>query len=372
MNSVTDVIISNRNRIYRTIYSNKSISKQEIATELNLSLPTVTQALKDLYQADLVVKNGFYESTGGRKAQAISVQPTARIAIGVEVLKESIKLCAINLCGKTIKEEFVLFPFSNTTDYYENFGNIVNSFVDSTGIAYDKILGITIAVQGLVSNDGSEIVYGQILGITGISVRTFQEHIHLPCRIMHDTEASAFAELWQHPEIENAIYIVLNRNLGGALIINGKVYRGPEFGSCFLEHMRLVPDGKLCYCGQRGCFEEYCSVNSLEDAAGMDVEEFFRKLSTGDSFVSKIFDDYLLYLSQAISSIRTLIDCEIIIGGFLEPFLSDAHFKKLSELSEKNFAFPSSSFTFRRGCHGSNAASRGAALMLINEFINSI
>lgn len=42
-----------------------------------------------------------------------------------------------------------------------------------------------------------------------------------------------------------------------------------------LEHMCINPDGPLCYCGNRGCLETYCSVDSLEQAAGMTIKEFF-------------------------------------------------------------------------------------------------
>lgn len=363
---------STKNKVFRSIYGSKYISKQEISSELNLSLPTVAQALKDLYAANLIHKSGYYESTGGRKAEAISVQPLAKISIGVELLNESIKLCATNLSGKTFKEEFEVCPFENTVEYFKHFGAVVNAFIDSTKVPDCNILGVFIAIQGLVSLEGDKVVDGRILGITGITVDTFQQYIRLPCRLIHDTEASAFAEMWQHPEIQNAVYIVLNRNLGGALIINGHLYRGPEFGSCILEHMRLVPNGKLCYCGQRGCLEEYCSVNSLEQSAGMDVDEFFRQLSADNPQIVRIFDEYLHNLAQGITNIRTLIDCEFIIGGFLEPYLSDIHFKMLADMVKDNFAFPSSSFNFRRGCHGSNAASRGAALMIIDDFIKSV
>lgn len=363
---------STRNKIFRTIYNSGEISKQEIAAQTNLSLPTVTQSLKELFATNLVHSNGFYESTGGRKAMIISVQPFSRVAVGVELLRESIKLCAINLIGNVIKEDFILCPFQNTLNYFRHFGSVVNNFVDSLGIPEERILGIKIAMQGLVSADGEKVIYGKILGNTGTTRASFQRYIRVPCLLIHDTEAAAFAELWQHPEIQNAVYIVLNRNLGGALIINGQIYRGSEYGSCIIEHMRLVPDGKLCYCGQRGCLEEYCSVSSLEEVAGMNIDEFFRRLSDDDFTAIKLFDEYLLHLAQAISNIRTLIDCDFILGGFLEPLLSDSHIEKLTALVKSNFAFTSSSFHFRRGCHGASAASRGAALMQINDFISSI
>ena len=64
----TEPNLSNTNRIFQEIYYQKTISKQEIAKHLKLSLPTVAQSLKELYAMGIIEKNGYFESTGGRKA----------------------------------------------------------------------------------------------------------------------------------------------------------------------------------------------------------------------------------------------------------------------------------------------------------------
>ena len=72
---------ANRNRIYRYIHQKKQVSKQEIAHALRMSLPTVTQNLKDLMDQSLVTEAGMLESTGGRKAAAYSCDFSVKMCI---------------------------------------------------------------------------------------------------------------------------------------------------------------------------------------------------------------------------------------------------------------------------------------------------
>ena len=369
--SVTNTT-TNKNRIFRTIFSSKQISQQMIAESLNLSAPTVRQCLRELYAMNIICKSGYYDSTGGRKAEILTVKANAKLAIGVELIRESVRITAINLCGEIVKEDFILLPFDGKESYYVRFGAFVNQFVDSLHVPKDNILEIMLAVQGLVSHDGEIVISGQVLGYTGTKRETFQKYIHYPCRLVHDTEAAAFAELWNNSKINNAVLLMLNRNLGGALIINGQVFHGTEYNGCIIEHMRLIPNGQKCYCGRKGCFEAYCSVNSLEASAGMNTQLFFEKLHSNDQHCESILNNYLSNLAMGINNIRMLIDCDFIIGGLLDSYLTDRHIEMLAEKVRKESSFESTSFCFQRSRHGSKAASRGAALLELDNFINSI
>ena len=368
----TNSVLSNDSRIFRLIYSKKTTSKQEIADALGLSLPTITRSLKKLYDSNIIKKQGFYDSTGGRKANIIAFNEDSKIAIGVEMLKDIIRICALNLNGNIIKETSHKISFSSCEKYYASFGSKINAFIDSLPFSQSAYLGVYIAVQGLVSKQGDYITSGDLLGYTGTTIESFQKYIKLHCRLFHDTEVAAFAELWSQPDIKNAVYIVLNKYLGGSLIINGKVFQGEEFSGCVIEHMRLIPDGKPCYCGQKGCLNTYCSVYSLEQDSGMNIEEFFDALKKGDPFVKQIFDRYLRYLAIAINNIRMVVECEFIIGGMLDDYLTDDHLYLLSSYVNSIAAFKNMEFHYRHSFHGKSAASRGAALKLIEEYLLSI
>ncbi len=372
INFETNAVISNDSRIFRLIYSKKSISKRDISDALGLSLPTITQSLKKLYGLGIIKKSGYFESTGGRKADIITLNGYSKIAIGVEMLKDIIRICAVNLDGNIIEETFHELPFNNCETYYEQLGSLVNHFVDNLSFPLSAYLGVNIAVQGLVSKEGDFITSGDLLEYTGTSKTVFQKYLSLPCRLYHDTEVAAFAELWNQPDIKNAVYIVLNKYLGGSLIIDGNVFQGEEFSGCVIEHMRLIPNGKNCYCGQKGCMNTYCSVYSIEQESQMHIDDFFTLLNKKDPLVERIFDQYLHYLALAINNIRMVVECEFILGGLLDDYLKDDHLKTLASYVNNIAAFKNMEFHYRHSVHGRKAASRGAALKMIEEYILSI
>lgn len=362
----------NHKKVYNYIYDVKRTSKQAIAKALELSLPTVTQHLADFIDAGLVEKRGEYESTGGRKAQIIHCNATARLAIGVELLKEQVQIVALDLYGTILNESSLPLRFVNEESYFQQLGQWINSFVHSLDYPIENILGVCISIQGLVSSDGETITFSEILHCTGTKRETFQSYIELPCHLIHDTEAAALAEIWSNSDIGNAVYLALNRNFGGAMILNNHVLHGRELSGGIIEHMCLSPDGPTCYCGKQGCIETYCSADSLKGAAHMELPEFFRRVHGGDPRCNKIWRNYLHYLAIAIDNIRMIADFDFILGGFLIQFMDQSDVELLTKYVKEQCAFDSPAFSFRISQNGSKSAKIGAALILVERFLTSI
>lgn len=366
--STIEIKKNNCIKIYSYIYNCRRTSKQTIAQALSLSMPTVNQNLKILEDLHLITREGFYESTGGRKASVICCTSEAKIAIGIVILKETVSMCLINLYGEIIKETHCSETFQNTDSYYQKIGSTLEAFLKEIPVDRENILGVGIAIQGLVSSSGEEVVYGTLLQNTGSSIQKFQQFIPYPCHLIHDTEASAGAEFWHNEEIKNAIYLVLNHNLGGALIINGRIHQG----SGIIEHMTLFPEGKQCYCGKKGCVEAYCSANSLRQDSGLPLELFFQQLRIGNEKCRYIWDGYLQNLALAMDNMRMLVNCKFVIGGYLQQFMNDEDFTRLANYISEITAFSMIPVSFVQSRHGNKAAMLGAALYYIESFLNHV
>ena len=77
----------NRNRVFRYICSHGTVSNPDISYAMQMSLPTVTQITKELIGDGLVEENGEFQSTGGRRAKALSAAVNARQAVGLDITK---------------------------------------------------------------------------------------------------------------------------------------------------------------------------------------------------------------------------------------------------------------------------------------------
>lgn len=369
--SLTDIKKKNLSDVFHYIYHNPGCSKQTIATALSMSLPTVTQHLATLTEKQLIEKCGQIHSAVGRKATAYAIIPTAKIAIGVEILSHKIYIVALNLYGKKEAKEHLRLPFQQTESYFEQLRGFIRDFIEKYGYKEEQLLGIGFAVQGLTSRDGTKITYGKILDCTDISIHVFSDHFNVPCKFMHDAECAAISELWENPEVQDAIYISLSHHLGGAIIINGELINGLTGKSGTFEHTTLVPGGLLCYCGKKGCAESYCSGCSLLEGE-MDFENFFELKEQGDALSKRKWKKYLKYLALLINNLHLVIESTVILGGHIAAYLSDEDVAFLQNALYEQSTFQDPADYLVIGKCRSDAVSIGAALPYIKDFLDNI
>lgn len=363
----------NRSKVYGLIYNECSVSKQAISQKLNMGLTTVTQNLKVLEEDGWICRTGYYESTGGRKAQAIEIVRNARTAIGVFLFKRKIILVAIDLYGDAVLQRTVEKNFSADEEYYQFLGREVMKFANSAESDPDKILGVGIAVQGIISTDGSEIQYAKLLEQTGLKTEDLTRYIPYECMVEHDSKAAAYTEIWNQSEISDAIVLLLNKNLGSALIVDGKVHHGKSMYSGTIEHMSIVPEGKSCYCGGKGCLESYCSAESLQREIGeLSFGDFFRLVRSGDSKCREVWDEYLSKLAGAVRNMNTVIDCDVIISGYLASYLDESDIKSLKQKITSLPFFCGRDVDIKLGQYGEIAPAVGAALPFVKRTIDRI
>ena len=363
----------NRSKIYQYIYRNKLTSKLQIVQDLQMGLSTVSQNLNLLENEGLIEKNGYFDSTGGRKANAIQIVSDFRISIGVGILKNMFHITAIDLYGNTVYTDTIPLTYSNTAAYYQQITDKVKDFIEKNQYPEDKILGVSIATQGITSPDNTTVIYGNIMNNTGMRLKDFSRHLPYPCHLEHDSKSAAFLELWNHPELDSAVVFLLNRNLGGAIITNHQIHQGCSMHSGTIEHICVNPDGPLCYCGNRGCLETYCSANSLEQASGMTIKEFFPLLREKKSpQLIQIWEDYLKHLAFAMKNLNLVIDAPIIISGYLAPYFTEEDTDYLLEQINSMTPFELEEEQLLVGTHGQYTPAIGAALFYVKEFIHSV
>ncbi|MBM7654269.1 ROK family transcriptional regulator [Neobacillus cucumis] len=372
-NSITfkDIKKGNYSSIYHLIYQNEKLSKQEIANQLHLSLPTVTQNLVRLEKEKLIEKRGQLESSVGRRATAYAICPKARISIGVEIQKKTVQILAIDLLGQAIQQERLTRDYANEDRYYKEVSQAVKSFITSLDVAQEQVLGIGFAVQGLTSNDGKKITYGKILISTGLDIQVFSKYLPYPCMFLHDAKCAATTELWVRNDIGDAVYLSIGPHLGGAIIINSQIYMGKEGHSGTVEHMTIDPDGPACYCGKKGCMETFSSVNALLDE-DETLEFFFQKVRSKIPSYVKRWNSFLDHLAISINNIHLVLNREFILGGYLSPYLTEEDIETLHEKVNEKTAFPSNAPFIYISHSPVKGVPLGAAIPFIQSFLNEI
>lgn len=132
--------------------------------------------------------------------------------------------------------------------------------------------------------------------------------------------------------------------------------------------MTIIPDGNICYCKKSGCLDAYCSAVCLTDG---NIEDFFERLKHGEKQAVSQWEKYTSYLAIAVNNIYMVLDCDIVLGGYvgscMGAFIRDIQ-KKVAE--RNTFAQDGS---FIKTCkHTTGAAALGASLKIIELFIEQV
>ena len=139
------------------------------------------------------------------------------------------------------------------------------------------------------------------------------------------------------------LMLTIGTGIGGGIVVNGALYRGAFGTAAEFGHLRVLPEGHLCGCGARGCFEQYASGNALmrhaREAISASPDMAFNLLARGDGTVNGLTGKHITeaareedpialaafnttgqWLGAGIASLCVLLDpaCVIIGGGVID------------------------------------------------------
>ena len=361
----------NKTSIYRQFLPGDVLTKQELAGRLQLCIPTVVKNIDTLKEEGLIRQSGFKGNTGGRNAVAYALVPDARVALGVELTNDHVTIAALDLLGNIIASDRYQAAFCDTQAYYRALGEAVEGLVRRAGLKEGQILGAGIGLPVLVDGDRKSIVFNKIIDLKGDVHEKLSRHIPCQISLFNDANAAAYTEIWKNPELKNAFYLMLSDNIGGCFVLNRTVYTGATQKSGEVGHMTLVPGGKRCYCGQAGCVETYLAAGNLSALTDGDLQRFFGELEQGDRRLAEAWDSYLHYLALTVNTVHALLDCDIVLGGYVGGYL-ERYMADLRSRVEKLDSFGNRADYLRSCSCKKEAIASGAALDLIAAFNGSV
>lgn len=361
----------NRNRVFRYICRNGTVSHPDISYNMKISLPTATQITKELIEEGLVEEKGELQSTGGRRAKALSAVVNARLAVGLDITKNHITLILTNIAGEMLKYERICYPYAVGEFYYREINEKLEGFLTESGADRSKILGVGISFPGIIDLEKQLITYSHILGVEEIPFASVGRFFSYPCFFLNDANAGAYAEGIYNEEAERFFYLSLSNTVGGAFFCDDELMQGKNFRCGEVGHMTVVMDGEYCYCGKRGCLDAYCAAWRLSEMADGKLEQFFGLLDQGDAEAAKTWDAYTDYLAIAVNNVHMVLDCDIVLGGYVGSCMG-AHLKEVWDKVVGRNTFGEKEPYVKVCNYKVAAAALGAALNVIETFVSQI
>ena len=242
------------------------------------------------------------------------------IQIGFDIGGTNIKAGVLDDQFNILAENVRPFPRGeNPKKVLDIMVDMVSQLLSLAKFKNEDISSIGVAVPGTLDTENEVVLDAYNLGFHQFPLKELLEEKFpgIPILLANDANAAALGELYKGAFFgcKTAILFTLGTGVGGGLILGGKLFNGGMNHGVELGHVRLIHDGPLCTCGNRGCIETVCSAKFFENQ-GLEAKEVIDKAKAGDQQSLEIFHEYLGYLSDAIVSVSMLLDPEVIaLGG---------------------------------------------------------
>lgn len=216
------------------------------------------------------------------------------------------------------------------------------------------IEGIGIGTPGIV-DETNRIVLGGAENIKGWENLNLADRIeaetHLPVQMGNDANLMGLGETMYGAGqgARNVVFLTVGTGIGGAVVIDGKLFNGFANRGTELGHVPLIANGEPCACGSIGCLEHYASTSALvrrfskraaETGRSFSGEEIngeliVRLYKEGDKLATECLDEHCDFLGRGIAGFINIFSPQrIVIGGGLSE-AGDFYIQKVSERAHR-------------------------------------
>lgn len=274
-------------------------------------------------------------------------------------------------------------------DTFERIALLVDKMLKDSEIDKSKVNGVGMGIPGPVINGEIVTFFANFPWEKGLNIANILEKkLNLPVKLGNDANVITLGETWKGAAkgYRNVLGLTLGTGVGGGILIDGKILEGFRGAGAEVGHMKLVENGKLCGCGQQGCWEAYASATAIvkETINRFDENKFnlvwknidgniklleakhvFDAAKEEDRFAVEIIDYTAKYLAMGIGNLLNVLNPEIIIVGGGVALAGDFLFDKVKkELKKYTLPVTLENIKIVQAKLGEDAGIVGAAALL--------
>ena len=292
---------ANTSLVARLIWQRKSISRADIARELNLYRSTVTNITSYLISSGVIMEGRRLASTqqGGRKAVELSINPNFGCVIGFDVQPSHYRSVILSADGTELWRETGSFGVIPVTEMIEK---VIDRAMTAHRNIRIPVIAVSFAIPGIVDDLNGSIVNSFPFGIRDLNIRQLvNKRYPFPVYVENDANTAAWVDILKNGAWGNAISIVadfheesrvnpdiIGIGAGIGLILSGKVYRGTHNAA--------------------GEFKSITWKEGLNNQSGLPVDTLRNTVDDQDSLASWLEDTFRSFIP-----IVSVMDVEKII-----------------------------------------------------------
>lgn len=260
------------------------------------------------------------------------------LGIGIDIGGTNTKLVVVNRAGKLLAQErFKTEADKGPASFLKRLGAAVDGLRADYG---RQLVSVGIGAAGDVDPDRGVLRFAPNLGWRNVSLAGPLERLTgLPCAMENDANMAAWGayEIELKRKYSDLLALTLGTGIGSGLVLGGKLYHGASGTAGEAGHVKIVPDGRRCGCGGKGCLEAYCGSKAIMARAREIVgcEETFvkkyadperarfnticltRAAEAGNTAARRIWAETGHYLGMGLAGLILVLNpgCVVLTGG---------------------------------------------------------
>jgi glucokinase-like ROK family protein len=327
--------------IMRQLCDYAPLSRADLAERTGLNKTTVSSLVSELLEEQLIREIGYQvERSPGRSAMLLTFNPEAGFIVCGEVGVDFITVICANFAPEIIwRKTQAISPQMGQPVILDHTLALLHEAVEFGQGSARSFLGLTLGVPGLIDLNASHLLFAPNLKWEDVPLGEILRQNFGP-RILVDNEArmAALGEYYFGVArgVKEILYISAGIGVGGGMLLNGELYRGSSGTSNEIGHMTMNPDGELCGCGNRGCWETQVSQRALfthiaaRAAAGrhtlladradgdfsrLSIHDVLWAAEAGDAVTLEALEIVGQHLGIGIANLVNAINPEMVIFG---------------------------------------------------------
>lgn len=259
---------------------------------------------------------------------------------GVDLGGTNTKIGILNREGDILKSRIIKTLSAEGVDNtLERIWKTIQELAQELDINIKNIKGIGLGIPGPVLEQSIVAFFANFPWERNINIKEKLEKLTgIETKLDNDANIIALGEAkyGAAKRSKSSVTVALGTGIGGGIYIDGKLVSGAKGAGGEVGHMKIVKDGKLCGCGQRGCFEAYVSATGLireavsrltvnkqnllykmidGDLMKLEAKDIFDAAREGDAFSLDLVDYEAEYLALGIANILNIINPEVVVLG---------------------------------------------------------
>lgn len=334
----------NLSLIMSRLIEHAPLSRAGLAETTGLNKSTVSSLVKQLLDLQFVREVGFNLGGIGRPSVQLEINPNAGYIVSCELGVESIEVMFANFGAEVIWKRREAIDTPDRQDaIIKQLMALLHEAVRVPALPCgheDCLLGLAVGAPGLASAADGTLLFAPNLGWHDVPLQELLQREFGDLAIFLENEANMaalgeyfFGVAQGHREV---LYLSAGVGLGGAVVRNGLLFKGATGYASEFGHMTLDPNGPLCNCQNRGCWETFVSERALfrlirqaveagqpsvlavparGEASTLTVPLVVQAAEQGDQVALSALEEIGRYLGIGIASLINGLNPDLVVLG---------------------------------------------------------